>query len=1213
MVRIKSYLENLNKFQKISCLIILLGFIVVLSVGIPTLARLKNRNGAVDLPVWDGTVATKYKSGNGSENNPYIISDGSELAYFALELKDNSYEGIYFELSNNIKLNKGLFYYDETSEVQYFIKNKTYYLDNSNGKYYENITKDGVEEGTVNLFSSLENFKGTFNGNSYSIYGLFITDEDKKELSLFNNLEGKVNDLYVENAMIYGAEISAGIASSAKNSEIKNVLFNGYVVNKFPEKLSEYKITPTMETISYDYDETTNYIDLTSSVSLMGKDIISSKITGNYALNVPDENVVVKINDVTLSDGRFEIELGNEILSNVSVYVNANTKGTLEFSNLSYEITYRESVASGIVGKADNVKLENVVNKASIYGYSVSSGLVGITNSALEIKNSYNDGSITGQNFSAGLVGIIEKSEEDITVSKCYNNGNITGPSMSGLIAIINNNQGKILLKNIFNSADTNYSVSEIYTSDVTVENVYYTSGIIPVGFGIYEGEFLRSSIEDLETKQFIKDNLSYEEFVSFDDLSVNSENVWTYNLQSLPILFLDDAPKPLAKLHLSIYSWDNYSPEIKPINMNTKIVFSIEDNSELSLIKNKYYYISSSAEVISKEELAELDSWNDYEDIIQIDESGTYLIYVKIVDINNNISYINSDLLFLDLETSPLSIQMNDQKWTSFSEEPNNFYLDEKAVVNIDVNLNAEIEDILYYISEEKMNILKLNKLEENEWTVYTDKIKIDNLGNYIIYVKTIDKDENVLYYNTDNLIFNGYNIQKFYAGLNEESFENENINITGNSNVTMNINYADNNEITGIFSHNLMSNILLPLDTEILVLDNINNKIYNHIITSSEENYNYDNSCDELEECEKVATYPLSIFREVGAEDKTFVENSYFINNETLENFTVILKFKNIIRNYENVKIFMELYDENGKNIRPTLKESIKEFNIFSEDAEAEIYLNTDYTSGAININSESNTEITINTGINYKNINEEKILDTRFENKEIGISVRLIDQDENIVESKYLKTVSFKIEDKTYYPDKNGIIKIPFENGIKNSSKKINVITHDNKSGLKEGTYHFKINTYVSYNKEYYNELESSEISIPAVIAKTINSSEFDLNINIDEKNRIIKKSDDMKIPVNIILDEKLIYPTVTMALYKKDDLTAFNQNYTLVNLSDFTSNELNSYAENIYHVPNNNEFELNLIKETFENTGYKLVFKVYEENKRVATIEKYFLVK
>lgn len=55
---------------------------------------------------WDGTsVATNFSWGNGTEKEPYLISDGEEFAYLAKQVRDgNTYEGIYFQIANDIDL-----------------------------------------------------------------------------------------------------------------------------------------------------------------------------------------------------------------------------------------------------------------------------------------------------------------------------------------------------------------------------------------------------------------------------------------------------------------------------------------------------------------------------------------------------------------------------------------------------------------------------------------------------------------------------------------------------------------------------------------------------------------------------------------------------------------------------------------------------------------------------------------------------------------------------------------------------------------------------------------------------------------------------------------------------------------------------------------------------------------------------------------------------
>ena len=59
---------------------------------------------AVD-SAWDGSIATAFAGGSGTENDPYQIGDGAQLAYLASEVnKGQTYENYYFVLTADIDL-----------------------------------------------------------------------------------------------------------------------------------------------------------------------------------------------------------------------------------------------------------------------------------------------------------------------------------------------------------------------------------------------------------------------------------------------------------------------------------------------------------------------------------------------------------------------------------------------------------------------------------------------------------------------------------------------------------------------------------------------------------------------------------------------------------------------------------------------------------------------------------------------------------------------------------------------------------------------------------------------------------------------------------------------------------------------------------------------------------------------------------------------------
>ena len=57
--------------------------------------------------VWDGSVATGFGGGTGTEADPYLITNASELAYLSSTTteENSNYEGVYFALTTDIDLN----------------------------------------------------------------------------------------------------------------------------------------------------------------------------------------------------------------------------------------------------------------------------------------------------------------------------------------------------------------------------------------------------------------------------------------------------------------------------------------------------------------------------------------------------------------------------------------------------------------------------------------------------------------------------------------------------------------------------------------------------------------------------------------------------------------------------------------------------------------------------------------------------------------------------------------------------------------------------------------------------------------------------------------------------------------------------------------------------------------------------------------------------
>lgn len=134
--------------------------------------------------VWDGTVATGFASGSGTDADPYIISTGAELAFLAERVNDNassnsSYRNASYTLATNIDLK----YLPWTSIGSHEIK------------------ADGTTTGL--------SFSGKFDGNGYSIVNLKVDATGTPNISA--GLFGAASGCTIENVKIVNADVKGTI------------------------------------------------------------------------------------------------------------------------------------------------------------------------------------------------------------------------------------------------------------------------------------------------------------------------------------------------------------------------------------------------------------------------------------------------------------------------------------------------------------------------------------------------------------------------------------------------------------------------------------------------------------------------------------------------------------------------------------------------------------------------------------------------------------------------------------------------------------------------------------------------------------------------------------------------------------------------------------------------------------------------------------------
>lgn len=1226
MRSIKSYILNMTKKQKIYHLIALISFCLLLTIFLPSLARIRSGNISNTISTWDGTIATKYNKGTGSEDDPYIITNGSELAYLYSSISDNEgYENVYFKLDKDIVLNKGKFIYNNEDGIMYKLDDVNYYVDSYTDKYYSSKSMNGSEVGKVNLFNSIDNFKGHFDGNSHSIYGLYLSSSEKQKLALFTDLQGEVNNLYVENSLIYGGSITAGIASDAKDSNITNTLFDGYVIGKNFDL--EQVLEKSISDISIDLSnvETEMPIDL-SDVLPLGAEIVNTSLTGSLELsNTTEYETQIKINENIINVGSFSVSLGKSILSSISLKsLSYSADATANLTNLKYVITYKYALAGGLVGEANNVTITNSINKGYVYGHLNSAGLVGSAIKSININQSYNNGVIISDELGGGLVGKVSLLNSESSITRAYNTGNVTSTYSGSLIGNIENNNDNILnIIKVFNTSSNNYAINSI-NSSVNIQQLYSTVGSLEsTNSSIYASEFNLVTLEQLYNKEFMTNseypNLMYGEYVDSNDLNNFPENVWSYTNSSLPVLYIDDVVNQLAMLYAGSYSWESLSNDLSFIRFDSNFAFSVEENREINKINEIYYYISNSMMPLTINELSTITEWTLYENIVSISNDGVYVLYAKIIDIYGNISYINSDILVINKEGTIIDMSLNEETWNNYSNNLNSVYIGKEEKINISATAGVlSVSSIKYYVTNEEKTLTEIKNLEEDKWINYTDGVLINSLGKSIVYTKVIDNTDYVAYANTDYIIYDGYSISSMTMGRNGIDNQN-NVNISSNSIIKYKFDYNSEENYKDGYIHNLVSNVLLPTNTKITLLDKIDNKIYQY--TTSDEDYGYNGDC--LNDSSCVATYPFTLFSEIGRGDNRYFEE-YSSLRQINEEYQVIIDFKetSIDEQLNNVTVYPEIRKDNNIIVRPTLDQTKKYFNVQPNSS----ILSIETTSTAeIILNSTSINNINITGSLINNSINDQIINDTTIEDKQIGLRITMVNSLGNIVSKDSYKNMMFKIGDTYYYPESDNVVRINLNNGLNNINTTLSIETEADNIKIAPGLYYINITPYVSYDGIYDGKVSSNSINIPVIVSNGDINMNYGFDVIMEDNNRVIQKNTSVvTIPFKIIQYGEFANPSVRVTLSRKSQLTAYNQDYSSIDMNEYISSPLNRINGNEFMavqspikyngtVASYNNFSIDIETLKLEKNGYKFSFDLYDGTTKIGTIEKKFIIK
>lgn len=326
-----------------------------------------------DVEIWDGTIADSFAGGSGTKLDPYVISTASELAYVSKCVNDGEFNEVnkyYFSLDRDIYLNK----VDQYS------------------KWGKEIVPNNE---WIPIGNSAKNSSINFEGNNYTIYGLYI-NSSSNYVGLFGYINrGEISNLNIRSSYIatsgnyvgaFAGEIRAGSYSSS--AAISNCYFQGTVLgSKYVGGITGYAATwHSGDNVTISHCK--NYGDVQGSDSYIG------------GIN-----------------GYFYSDFGTGFLKESSNFGNVEGKD------------YVGGITGGqFVENSSGITVEECFNGGNVTGEKYVAGIVALTNvragdGTNYLKNSYNIGDLSYSSYGGGIVGLLKSYGGGAYVINCYTMG----------------------------------------------------------------------------------------------------------------------------------------------------------------------------------------------------------------------------------------------------------------------------------------------------------------------------------------------------------------------------------------------------------------------------------------------------------------------------------------------------------------------------------------------------------------------------------------------------------------------------------------------------------------------------------------------------------------------------------------------------------------------------------------------------------------------
>ena len=516
---------------------------------------------------WTEEVASSFAGGDGTEQNPYRISNAAELAYLAkiVNTQSTAPEYKYYVLTDNINLG-----YSEWTPIGIFDNENQYFCGSLDGNGYtiSELYISGVATPYIGLFGyatnsvfkniplagTIEGIQVSDNNYYYNIGGMCgyteKTDFTDCKAAFFNiaGVENNSSRVYVgclAGRIYWGNIINCKAEECSINFKSGNYTSGILVGCSNSTKISDCSVSST-ESGLFSASSNINTIMMGGICGDMGGTIERCSVSAPYFANT----LQIK------SMGAYF-----EYVGGLCGYVNGTVRAcSVQFNNGPEKTINGEDYKSSIYVMGDST-------------YFFIGGIVGKTGEAEIVDCKYNGQSITNiltsdghyymaHNYIGGIAGVnSEYSDKELLIKRCIANvdgilyGETAVPNIGGVLGSIDGEkesriESSLAIAKKIDGRTTKsgevYKVNKGYIVGINegqgqISSTYYGSDVELPNNGsqdVINTEGTARSTRLMKMPSFLKNQLGYGEYVSVENLKENPDAVWVIRDGQLPELY---------------------------------------------------------------------------------------------------------------------------------------------------------------------------------------------------------------------------------------------------------------------------------------------------------------------------------------------------------------------------------------------------------------------------------------------------------------------------------------------------------------------------------------------------------------------------------------------------------------------------------------------------------------------------------------------------